>query len=105
MKNFFTITLPDNGERLAEMGEHVSGLVALMELQTMCDGVQIHDEEFKSYDEYAEFVKPLFDTTPDTYPFNKEFAANSAIIYISRFFYLKGLQDSAKIREGIFMGI
>jgi len=97
MKEFQVSAMNDNTEDFKNrFGMNIDGVIAMMNEQAIYDGQIIHDKEFQSYREYDELVKPLL-ALPD------EMGVIGAISYITCFFYKKGLQDSARIRDRLFM--
>jgi hypothetical protein len=98
MKDFQTIYLTQNIFELEKSEWHTFGLIKLLEQQTMVDGTLMHGAEFKSYNEYAEYVEPFLDDG------EQGDMMTAAVGYVSQFFYLKGLQDGSQIRDKLFMG-
>ena len=95
MKNFLPFIIDDNSAKIDELGQNVDSVIFIIEQQVTQDGAYVHEKEFESYTEYAEFIEPLYDNI-------QEDIVTAAINYTSHFFYQKGLQDSVKIRNSLF---
>jgi len=83
-----------NFDAILRLGGGIIGLIAMLEKQAVFDGICVHENEFQSSCDYMMFVEPL-------YHVNEDITAK-AVSYISRFFYLKGMQDGVHIKDNLF---
>lgn len=99
MEKFQPFELNDNWNKITNVfGKTIDGVIAMTEQQLVYDGTHIHDDEFESYSDYVKLIEPLFELC-------EEDIVSAALSYVSRFFYLKGLQDSTRIRDRLFKGV
>ena len=99
MKEFETTHLSDDIEELQRLGYDLNAVIKITEDNAILYGAYIHEDEFKSYSDYKDYVEPLYGL-PEFLEDDSDLIA--AIRYISLFYYSKGLEDGPKFKDLLF---
>jgi len=83
-----------NFDAILKFGGGIAGMLAVLERQAVFDGICVHEQEFQSYCDYTMYVEALYHIDEDI--------TAKAVSFISRFFYLKGMQDGVHIKDNLF---